>query len=137
MTTQATTHVSSNVRPSLLRLALRADAIFCLALGAISLVAAQPLAAMLGIPALALDIMGAIVAVYGAFLLYTAAQAQVGRRIALAALVLDVIWVIDSAVLLIAGWLPLTNAGMWTVGIVALAVVALAELKFFGLRRLR
>jgi hypothetical protein len=136
MTTQATTHSSPNVQPGLLRLALRADAIFCLATGAISLVEAQPLGALLGVAPLALSILGAVVAVYGAFLLYTAAQAQISRRIALVALVLDAIWVIDSLVLLIGGWLPLTSAGMWTIGLVALAVATLAELKFFGLRRM-
>jgi hypothetical protein len=136
MTTQATTHSSPNVQPSLLRLALRADAIFCLATGAISLAEAQPLGALLGLPPLALSILGAVVAVSGAFLLYIAAQAQISRRIALVALVLDVIWVIDSLVLLISGWLPLTSAGMWTIGLVALAVATLGELKFFGLRRM-
>jgi len=43
--------------------------------------------------------------------------------------------VIDSAILLVAGWLPLTSAGMWTIGLIAVAVVVVAELKFFGLRR--
>lgn len=136
MTTQATTHSSPNVQPSLLRLALRADAIVSLATGAISLVEAQPLGAMLGLPPFALSILGAVVAVYGAFLLYIAAQPQISRRIVLAALVLDAIWVIDSVVLLISGWLPLTSAGMWTIGLVALAVATLGELKFFGLRRM-
>jgi hypothetical protein len=137
MTTQATTHSSPSIQPSLLRLALRADAIVSLAAGAIGLVAAQPLGTLLGIQPLALGILGAIVAVYGAFLFYVAAQAQVSRRVALAALILDAIWVIDSVVLLITGWLPLTSAGMWTIGLVALAVATLGELKFFGLRRMR
>jgi hypothetical protein len=138
MTAQATTHAGSNVRPNLLRIALRADAIFCIAAGAIGLAAAQPLSALLGIqPPLALSILGAIVALYGVFLLYTAAQAQVSRRIVVTALVLDIVWVIDSAVLLYTGWLPLTSAGMWTIGLVALAAAAFGELKFFGLWRTR
>jgi hypothetical protein len=137
MTTQATTHAHPNIQPSLLRLALRADAIVCITTGAISLVAAQPLGTLLGVSPLALGILGAVVAVYGAFLLYAAAQAQISRRIALITLVLDAIWVIDSMVLLLTGWLPLTSAGMWTIGLVALAVATLGELKFFGLRRLR
>ena len=137
MTTRATTHASPSVQPNLLRLALRADAISCVAAGTIGLVAAQPLSALLGIePPLALSLLGAIVALYGAFLFYAAAQAQISRRITIAALVLDVIWVIDSAVLLVAGWLPLTSAGMWTIGLVAVAVASLGELKFFGLRRM-
>ena|SRR5689334_979079 len=137
MTTQATTHAGPGAQPNLLRLALRADAIFCVATGAIGLAAARPLSTLLGIQPLVLDILGAMVALYGAFLFYSAAQAQISRRIALAALVLDVIWVIDSAVLLFAGWLPLTSTGVWTIGILAVAVAVLGELKFFGLRRMR
>src|SRR5690349_24936669 len=127
MTTQATTHASQIARPGLLRYALRADAILCMAAGAIGLADARPLAALLGIPSpLALGILGAIVLLYGALLLYSAARAQVSRRIAVVAIVLDAIWVIDSAVLLLlAGWLPLTSAGMWTLGLMALAVAML------------
>jgi hypothetical protein len=138
MATQATTQVSPIARPNLLRSALRADAILCIATGAISLAAAQPLATLLGIqPPLVLGTLGAIVALYGAFLFYTAAQAQLNRRIVIAAIVLDLIWVIDSAILLVAGWLPLTSAGMWAIGLIAVAVAVVAELKFFGLRRIR
>jgi hypothetical protein len=50
--------------------------------------------------------------------------------------VLDLIWVIDSAILLVSGWLPLTSTGMWTIGLIAVAVAVFAELKFFGLRRM-
>ena len=138
MTTQATTHAGPSAQPHLLRYALRADAIFCLATGAIGLAAAQPLSTLLGIqPPLALGILGALVMLYGAFLFYSAAQAPISRRIATVAMILDAIWVIDSAVLLVAGWLPLTGAGMWTIALVAGAVAVLGELKFFGLRKTR
>src|SRR5262249_11866513 len=137
MTTQATTYVGPGVQSNLLRLALRADAIFCIATGAIGLVAAQSLSAILGIqPPLALSILGMLVILYGAFLCYAAVQAPISRRIAVAAMVLDAIWVIDSVVLLVAGWLPLTSAGMWTIGLLAVVVAVLGELTFFGLRRM-
>jgi hypothetical protein len=137
MVTQVSTQAESLVRSNLLRYALRVDAIMSIATGAICLVDAQPLAALLGIqPPLALEVLGAVLALYGAFLFYTAAQAQLSRRIAIAAIALDLIWVIDSAILIVAGWLPLTSAGMWTIGLIAVAVAVVAELKFFGLRRL-
>lgn len=137
MTAQATTQATLFTRSNLLRYTLRGDAIFSVATGAIGLAAARPLATLLGIqPPLILGILGALVVLYGAFLFYTAAQAQINRRIAIAAIALDVIWVIDSAVLLIAGWLPLTSTGMWTIALVAVAVAVFAELKFFGLRRM-
>ena len=138
MTAQVTTQANPLTRSNLLRYTLRGDAIFLIASGAICLVDAQSLATLLGIqPPLALQILGAVLAVYGAFLFYTAAQVQINRRIVIAAIALDVIWVIDSAILLVAGWLPLTNAGMWTIGLLAVAVAVVAELTFFGLRRVR
>jgi hypothetical protein len=138
MTAHVTTQASPSTRPNLLRYVLRGDAIFSIATGAICLADAQPLAALLGIqPPLALQILGAVLALYGAFLFYTAAQAQLNRRIVIAAIALDVIWVIDSAILLVVGWLPLTSVGMWTIGLIAVAVTIFAELKFFGLRRIR
>jgi hypothetical protein len=138
MTAHVTTPSAPFARSNLLRYALRGDAIVTVITGAICLVDAQPLAALLGIqPPLALEILGAVLALYGAFLFYTAAQAQLNRRIVIAAIVLDGIWVLDSAILLVAGWLPLTGAGMWTIGLIAVAVAVIAELKFFGLRRMR
>jgi hypothetical protein len=138
MTTQVTTQTSPLVRSNLLRYTVRGDALFSIATGAICLADTQQLATFLGVqPALALGILGAVLVVYGAFLFYTAAQAQLNRRIVIAAIVLDLIWVIDSAILLVVGWLPLTSAGMWTIGLIAVAVAVFAELKFFGLRRTR
>jgi hypothetical protein len=137
MTTQVTTQAGSLARSNLLRYTLRGDGLGTLAIGAICLVDAQPLATFLGVqPALALGILGAVLVLYGAFLFYTAAQTQLNRRVVIAAIVLDLIWVIDSAILLVAGWLPLTSAGMWTIGMLAVAVAVIAELKFFGLRRM-
>jgi hypothetical protein len=138
MTAHVTTQAGPSTGSNLLRYAVRGDAIITAATGAICLADAQPLATFLGIqPPLALQILGAVLVLYGAFLFYTAAQTQISRRIVIAAIALDLIWIIDSAILLVSGWLPLTSAGMWTIGLLAAAVVVLAELKFFGLRRLR
>jgi len=138
MTVHVTTQPAPFARSNLLRYTLRGDAIATAITGALWVVDAQPLAALLGIqPPLALEILGAVLTLYGAFLFYTAAQAQLNRRIVIAAIVLDLIWVIDSAILLVSGWLPLTSAGMWAIGLIAVAVAVVAELKFFGLQRLR
>jgi hypothetical protein len=138
MTAHVSTPAGPSARSNLLRYAVRGDAIITAAAGAICLADAQPMATFLGIqPPLALQILGAVLVLYGAFLFYTAAQPQISRPIVIAAIVLDLIWVLDSAILLVAGWLPLTSAGMWTIGLLAVAVVVIAELKFFGLRRAR
>ena len=89
MTAHVTTQASPFARSDLLRYALRGDAIFSIATGAICLADAQPLATLFGIqPPLALEILGAVLALYGAFLFYIAAQAQLNRRIVIAAIVL-------------------------------------------------
>ena len=138
MTAHVTTHAGPLTRTNLLRYTLRGDAFITIITGTICLADAPPLAALLGIqPPMALEILGAVLVLYGAFLFYTAAQAQLSRRIVIAAIVLDLIWVIDSAILLVAGWLPLTSAGMWTIGLIAVAVVVVAEFKFFGLQHMR
>ncbi|MEO7908832.1 MAG: hypothetical protein ABIV47_04200 [Roseiflexaceae bacterium] len=138
MTAHVTTQASPIARSNLLRYMLRGDALVTLAIGAICLVDAQPLATLIGIqPPLAFEILGAVLVLYGAFLFYTAARAQISRRIVIAVIALDLIWVIDSAILLVSGWLPLTSVGMWTIGLLAVAVAVIAELTFFGLRRLR
>jgi hypothetical protein len=137
MTAHATTPAAPLARTNLLRYTLRGDAIVSLIAGAICLADAQVLAPLLGVrPPLALEILGAALALYGAFLFYAAAQAQINRRIVVAAIVLDLLWVLDSAIVLVSGWLPLTSAGMWVIGLVAVAVLLIAELKFFGLRRM-
>jgi hypothetical protein len=136
MTAHVTTQAGPSARSNLLRYTLRGDALVTLASGAICLADAQPLATLLGIqPPLALGILGAVLVLYGAFLFYTSTRAEINRRIVIAAIALDLIWVIDSAILLVSGWLPLTSAGMWTIGLLAAAVAVVAELKFFGLRR--
>ena len=138
MTAQVTTQANPSAHSNLLRYALRGDAIITIAIGALCLADASPLATLLGFqPPLGLEILGAVLMLYGAFLFYAAAQAQISLRIVIAAIVLDVIWVIDSAILLVAGWLPLTSAGMWTIGLIAVAVAVVAELQIFGLRRMR
>jgi hypothetical protein len=138
MAAQATTQAHPIAGSNLLRYTLRGDALVTLASGALCLADAQPLAALLGIqPPLALEIVGAVLILYGAFLFYASTRAQISRRVAIAAIALDLIWVIDSAILLVSGWLPLTSAGMWTVGLLAVVVAIVAELTFFGLRRAR
>jgi hypothetical protein len=138
MTAHVTTQPAPLTASNLLRYALRGDAILTIVTGAICLADTPPLAVFLGIqPPLALQILGAVLVLYGAFLFYTAAQPQISRRIVIAAIALDLIWVIDSTILLVAGWLPLTSAGMWIIGLIAAAVAVVAELKFFGLRRMR
>jgi hypothetical protein len=138
MTTQTTHRAAPIVRPNLLRYALRADALFSAATGIISLAAAQPLATLIGIePPLVFYGLGIVLLLYAAFLFLKTRHEQIDRRFAIVIIALNAIWVLDSVVVLVTGWLPLTSAGMWIIAILALVVATLAELQFFGLRRTR
>ena len=52
-------------------------------------------------------------------------------------IVLDVLWVVASAVLLFSHVVPLTTAGKWMVGILADVVALFAIFEYVGLRKLR
>jgi hypothetical protein len=137
MATQVQTH--NQTEPAgLLRHAILSNGIFCGVSGIILLLAAGPLATLLGIPApLALRGTGFVLGCYGVALFFLAGQQRINPKLALAVILLDVIWVIDSIVLLLSGWLPLTTAGMWIIGILALIVAGFAEVQYLGLRRMR
>jgi hypothetical protein len=88
-------------------------------------------------PRFVLHGIGFVLGCYGVALFFLAAQQRINRKLALAVILLDVLWVIDSIVLLLSGRLPLTTAGMWVIGILALIVAGFAEVQYLGLRRMR
>src|SRR5262245_55366329 len=133
------THIQSQpaVRSTLLRRTLQADAIFSGLSGVALVAAAGPIGTLLGLNApIALAALGVALIGYAALLFATAAKEPIDRRRAIVAAVLDVIWVVDSAIVLVSGWLPLTPTGWWIVLDVAIVVAVFAELKFMGLWRL-
>ena len=110
---------------SLLRFALRADATLCGALGLFVAMAADPLSRLSGLSATSEWIAGAALVGYG-LALYVAAGVLVGN-IAFAVLV---------AVVLIAGWLPLTALGVASTIAFTVATLAFAYAQYLGVRRL-
>lgn len=120
-----------------LRRVFMGNALFSMTSAIISMVAAKPLAAFLGaaFPAVFVG-LGLGLLPFAWFCYDTARQAEIDRHRAVTILVLDIVWVAASAWLLLSGWLPLTVAARWTVGLVAEAVAVFAILEFIGLRRL-
>jgi hypothetical protein len=80
-------------------------------------------------------VVGALLMVYAAALLYNGARATVSRAEAMAAVVLNAGWVIGSALVILAG--PLTLVGDVAVAAVAAAVLLFTMLEVVGLTRLR
>ena len=123
-------------RASFLRRSLQLDCIASGLCGVLLVAAASPISAVIGLaePGIA-QVVGALLVVYAAALLWNGARATVSRAEALAAVVLNAGWVIGSAVVILAG--PLTLIGNLAVAAVAAAVLLFAVLEVVGLTRLR
>lgn len=131
------THLTTGDSSTLLRRALVANALFSGASGVILALGARPLAAFLGLDnALYLIVTGVLLLLYAADLLYVATRPTVNRTAAWLAVALDLLWVTGSAAILLGGWLSLTTAGKWAVGIVAELVFLFALFQYLGIRRL-
>jgi hypothetical protein len=120
---------------SLLRFALRADATLCAGLGLLVAMAADPLSRLSGLSSTSEWIAGAALVIYGAAL-YSAAGLPDVRRVGIGVLAGNVAFVTLVTVVLVAGWLPLTELGV--IATVAFTVVplAFAYAQYLGVRRL-
>lgn len=117
---------------------LLGNATFGVICGLSCLLWAQPLATLLGVTQpWILTILGVGLLVFAAELAWIAVRMPENRRVLTIIFALDVAWVIASAIILLAGWLPFTTAGIWTFLVVADIVAIFAVLEFIGLRRLR
>lgn len=119
-----------------LRRSLQLDGLASGLCGVVLVAAASPISALMGLadPSIA-RVVGALLMVYAAALVWNGARATVSRAEAVAAVVLNAGWVIGSAVVILAG--PLTLIGNLAVAAVAAAVLLFAVLEVVGLTRLR
>ena len=126
---------SQTMNATFLRRSLQLDGVASGATGLVLLAAAGPFAALAGLPGPGIArAVGGVLVLYAAALLWNAARARVSRAQALAAVVLNAVWVLGSAVLIVDG--SLTLLGNAAVAVVALAVLLFAMLEAVGLRRL-
>lgn len=131
------TQSQSSVATTLQR-ALQGNGIFSAISGAISLVAARPLAETMGIPStLPLVVLGILLLGYAAALITAVRKQENALKIGPAAVVMDILWVMGSVILLLSGWLPLTTAGTWIILIIGDIVLFFAGWQAYGLWKLR
>lgn len=130
-----TTRPLSDSTDSLLRFAMRADATACAGVGLLVAMAADPLARLTGLSATAEWISGAALVGYGA-VLYVLAAVGALRWIGIALVTANTAFTVLTAVVLAAGWLPLTAFGVAACAVFAALTAALAWLQFLGVRRL-
>jgi hypothetical protein len=123
-------------RTTFLRRSLQLDGIASGLCGALLLLAAGPLSTLIGLPGPGLaQAVGAGLLVFAAALLWNAARATVSRGEALGTVVLNIAWVLGSAIVVVDG--PLNLVGNLAVAAVAAAVALFTILEIVGLRRLR
>lgn len=119
-----------------LRRAIQGNGAFSLTSGLVLALGAKPIAAFMGLEATAVFIaLGIVLLIYGVDLFWVASKVEIDRRLAWTAVILDIFWVAGSYVLLLAGWLPLTVAGKWTIILLAEVVSIFAIWQYIGLRR--
>jgi hypothetical protein len=119
----------------LLRQALVADATTSAAFGLLMLLAAGPLGSLLGLPEMLLRASGIVLLPFAAFLAWLGLREQVQKPLVWAVVIGNALWVADSLLLLVSGWVQPTTAGYAFVIMQALAVLMYAEFQFIGLRR--
>lgn len=124
------------LQPSpLLRLTLKIDALAGGAMGLLMALAAQPLGQLLGLPFVLLLVAGIVLLPLALVLYWMANEAALSRTGVWMVIALNVLWVVESAALLVSDWVQPTELGYAFVIGQALVVGLLTELEFFGLRR--
>lgn len=136
MTTFTTRHTPvSQSDAQLLRVAMRADATMCAGVGLFAAMAADQLSRLSGLTPTAEWAAGAALVAYGA-LLYSLARVRDIRRVGIGVLAANVAFAVAIAVVLAAGWLPLTPFGTATILAFTAGAVGFAYLQYLGVRRL-
>ncbi|PTL75301.1 hypothetical protein [Vitiosangium sp. GDMCC 1.1324] len=120
---------------NLLRRALLADGVISGTTGALMMIAASPLAGLLGLNVALLRTAGFSLLPFSALLVYLAGRTIVPRWVVWGVVSANLLWVIDSVLLLVTGWADPTLWGYLFTGGQALAVAVFAGLQYVGLRR--
>jgi hypothetical protein len=123
--------------PGFLRRVLVADAAAGLGMGALLIAAAGLLEPLLGLPEVLLREAGFVLVPIAGFVAYAGLWGELSRRLVWAVIVLNALWVVDSFVLLLSGWVAPSLLGQVFVAGQAVVVAVFAELEYFGVRRVR
>ena len=118
-----------------LRWVLFADAGTCLATGLLAMVDAEPLSQLSGLPVGLLRYAGLSLVPFAAFLVYLATRTVFRQSMAWTVILLNVLWTLDSILLLVTGWVTPTELGYVLVVVLAVGVAVLAGLEYVGLRK--
>ena len=118
----------------MLRNALLLDGLLSGVTGLLLVLAAGWLGAFLELPRLLLLVAGSALLPFAALLVWLSNRAEISRQAIWAVIAVNALWVIDSLLVLVIGWVSPNLLGYAFVIAQALAVALLAELQWFGLK---
>lgn len=118
-----------------LRLVLLADAATCLACGLVLTFGGANLAELLGFPKSLMLYPGLSLFPFAFFLIYSATRKSISKTLIWVVIGLNLLWTIDSFLLLISGYVSPTTLGYVFVIFQAVGVLMFADLEFLGLRK--
>jgi hypothetical protein len=118
-----------------LRRVLMADAATSGAMGLLLLAAGGILERQLGGPAWLLNLSAVVLLPFAGLLIYLATRERIAAPAVWAVIAANLIWVADSLLLVLSGWVALTTLGIAFIVAQAIVVAIFAELEYVGLRR--
>jgi hypothetical protein len=133
--TTVTTRVLSDSTDSLLRFALRADAVIVGTVGLAGVIAARPMAALEGLTAAHEYVLAAFCVLYGVGVYFLSALPDL-RRAGIGVIAANVVCTVAAIAVVEAGVLPLTGFGVAAVLASAVYTASFAYTQYRGLRRL-
>jgi len=126
-----------NHPPSFLRYALLGDAVASAATGLLMAAGAGLLSGTLGLPETLLQYAGLVLLPYAAFVAFIGTRPTVMRFAVWIVILANVLWSVESVILLLSGWVSPAALGYAFVIFQAAVVLAFAVLQFIGLQRQR
>ena len=118
-----------------LRWVLLIDAATCAATGLLMMIGARALDQILGLPVELMRYAGFSLLPFAIFLVFLATRQLSSRYAIWAAILLNVLWTIDSFLILVTDWVTPTQVGYVFVVAQAEGVAVLAALEYVGVRR--
>lgn len=118
-----------------LRYTLFADAATCFACGLLLSAGGALLQNLTGLPVSLMFYAGLSLLPFAAFLVYVATRKSISKTAVRAIIGINLLWTIDSFLLLVSGYVEPTTFGYAFVILQAIGVLMFADLEFIGLRR--
>lgn len=126
----------TSIRPSsFLRRVLVVDAVFSGSSGIMMIAFAGLIAAVTQLPVELISEAGMLLVPFAAFVGFVASRGAPARLAVWAIIAINIVWAVDSVVLLFTGWVAPNAVGYAVVVAQAAGVLLLADLEYMGLKR--